>query len=440
MSTVKNIWNDFKTFKFGLFFSLCLTMMVPAIYGAIRTFFLSNNVDVSQFDVLGQMEWFDLVNEVILAFLTIPLYSVLNKIYKKDKDDVKTYVFKLGIIVFVLYGIFSIFTYFYGSNMVDNMNVAMDIRETTYHYLRLETVAFSIGIIVSYFNVVFIVLEQKKRLYLLLAIRLVMTILSDFVLIPQYGIYGVAYSNILVSSIIGLISIVILVIRKEIRFVWFRKKDTELIKDWTKTGLCSGAQSFLDNFIYIVMVVKMVNMFAQQGNYWVANNFIWAWLLIPIMALSEVIRSDCKDEKSKVKQFNYYIIITATVLLWLMTIPLWSLYLSEVEQLQNHGEIFNIVLSLFGFYIAYALTIVPDNIFIGYGKTIYSFINSVVINIGYYGIMYLLFLNGRIRMDMTAVILMFGFGMVIHEVISLIEQWVFFAKDKSVEIDMAPTK
>lgn len=49
------------------------------------------------------------------------------------------------------------------------------------------------------------------------------------------------------------------------------------------------------------MICKMVNMVAEQGNYWIANNFIWGWLLIPITALSEVIRRDCKDGYAKLK-------------------------------------------------------------------------------------------------------------------------------------------
>ena len=43
------------------------------------------------------------------------------------------------------------------------------------------------------------------------------------------------------------------------------------------------------------MVCKTVNAVSQSGNYWIANNFIWDWLLIPVTALGEVIRSDCKD-------------------------------------------------------------------------------------------------------------------------------------------------
>ena len=74
----------------------------------------------------------------------------------------------------------------------------------------------------------------------------------------------------------------------------------------------SGLQQFLDNFIYAVMVCKMVNMVAQQGNYWIVNNFIWGWLLIPVSVLGEVIRSDCKDGCRALRQFNCYFIAAAS--------------------------------------------------------------------------------------------------------------------------------
>lgn len=366
MRTIKNILEDLKSFHFGLFFSLCLSSMIPAIYGTIRTFFLSGSIDVSQFDVLGQMEWFDLINETLLAFLTIPLYSILNKIYKSNREKFKYYVTKFGIVVFALYSLFSIGFYFFSSNIVDNMNVPLEIRENTYQYLRLETISFLIGVIVQYLNVVFVVLEAKLSIFILLILRLAMTVFSDYFLIPEFGIYGVPFSNIIVYLVIGFVALMILMIRKEMCFSHFHKKDLNLLLEWTKIGAWSGAQSFLDNFIYIIMVVKMVNAVKQQGNYWIANDFIWSWLLIPILALGEVIKADCKKDKSNIKQSNYYIIVLATVLLWLISIPFWKMYFSKIEKLVNYEDIFNIVIRLFGFYIAYALSVIPDNLFIGY--------------------------------------------------------------------------
>ena len=73
-------------------------------------------------------------------------------------------------------------------------------------------------------------------------------------------------------------------------------------------------------------------------------------------------------------------------------------------------------------YIAYAGCAIIDNIFIGLGKTVYTAVNSLIINLGYYGAFYVLALTRTIDFDMNTIILMFGFGMVFHFIISLAEE------------------
>lgn len=172
----------------------------------------------------------------------------------------------------------------------------------------------------------------------------------------------------------------------------------------------------------------MVNMVAEQGNYWIANNFIWSWLLIPISALTEIIRRDCKDGYRELKQFNYYFIGLATVLLWAITIPAWTPFFKGAQGLTNADEIFLIVIKLAPFYIAYIGCAIIDNIFTGLGKTIYNAINSLIINLVYYGIFFILYLTKAITFTMDTIIIMFGLGMVVHLVVSLILEKVFFKK------------
>ena len=52
----------------------------------------------------------------------------------------------------------------------------------------------------------------------------------------------------------------------------------------------------------------------------------------------------------------------------------------------------------------------------------------MIINFGYYGIWFILYKNAIISFDMDKIILMFGYGMVVHLVISLIEQYIFDRK------------
>ena len=71
-----------KKFNWRLWIALCLLSLIPAIYQTIKTFLISYNGETGVFDIIGQMEWFDLINETLQAFLIVPLYSILNKIYK----------------------------------------------------------------------------------------------------------------------------------------------------------------------------------------------------------------------------------------------------------------------------------------------------------------------------------------------------------------------
>lgn len=176
----------------------------------------------------------------------------------------------------------------------------------------------------------------------------------------------------------------------------------------------------------------MVNLVSEQGNYWLANNFIWGYLLLPILSLSEVVRSDCKEGYSKLNKFNYYFLITIIFILWLITIPLWKPFFKYIEKIDNYERIFEITIKLIPFYICFAVSQVIDNIFNGLGKTSLNFINSLFENFVYYGIFFILYLNNVIVFSMDDIILMFGFGMVFHMIISIILEHIFFKKQNII--------
>ena len=425
---MRNRLSELKSFNWRLWLSLCALAFIPAIYQTVKTLLISAGGQADVFDIIGQMEWFDLINETLQAFLIVPLYSVLNKIFKNRKDDFAGAAFKTGLCAFLLYTLFSVGVLLYGSVLIGAMNPGEIDMTVASAYLRLETAAFMTGIVVSFANVVFVIIGKDKNVYIFLGIRTAMSLAADFLLIPNFGVYGAAVSNIITNTLLSIACILLLYRQGYIRFRRFGKSDGAVLREWCKTGVFSGLQQFVDNFIYAVMVCKMVNMVAQQGNYWIANNFIWGWLLIPISALAEVIRSDCKEGYKKLRQFNYYFIAAASVVLWAVTIPAWTPFFRYAQNLGNAEEIFAIVIKLAPFYIAYAGCAIIDNIFIGLGRTEYNAVNSLIINLGYYGVFYVPYLTNAIAFDMNTIILMFGFGMVVHYVISLIQEKVIFGK------------
>ena len=424
---IKQWWYTFKTFDWKMYLALCLLALVPAIYQTVVTKLITVHANPGALDIVGQMEWFDLIDETICAFLIVPMYSVLSKAHKRE--DFNKVVFKLGAIVIGLYALFSLGTFFYGIHLVSYMNPAEIDISAAYRYLSLETVAFMIGIIFSYSSVVFLVIDKSRYMYAFLVAKILLALLSDFALIPGMGIDGIAVSNIIANTIMGALAITMLVLIKQLRPGKFNKDDIPHLKDWGRIGLFAGGQQFLDNIIYALMIVRMVNAVSESGNYWVANNFIWGWLLIPITCLTEIIRKDAGSDGYKLKQLNYYSIVVFTMIVWFSLIPTYNWFFGTVEGLDNPTRIFEIVLKNLGFYIAFALSQIPDAIFVGMGKTKYNAINSLICNIGYYGLWFILYQTNVVIMSMDMIIVMFGVGNIVHWIVSIVEEKVFLKKE-----------
>lgn len=433
ISKAKDTFKKLKFFKWSLWLSLCALALVPAIYQTIRTFLISKNTSASGIDVIGQMEWYDLIDETIKAFLIVPLYSILNRIFKSDKEKGPSFVFKSLLVVFILYFIFNIGIFIYGNSLISFMNPQENDISAISAYLKLETIAFMIGIIPSFFNVVFVVAEKPKNVYIFLGIQVILGIIADFLLIPSMGVNGIAVSNMITNSVLAIAGFAVLYIEKLIKPSLFKKDDGKEYLSWLKIGLFSGTQQFIDNIVYALMIGKMVNMVSEQGNYWVANNFIWGWLLIPATALAEIIKTDCKEEDKGMIRSNYYLISLFIFAVWALTLAGWKPFLAYAEKLENVEHIFEILLKLVPFYVAYTLCIIPDSMFIGKGKTYLNAINSVLVNFIYYGIWFILYKTNSVTFTIDVIILMFGFGMVFHMMISFVEQWWYDKREERLK-------
>lgn len=424
MEKIKSLFTNLKSFRWNMWIALCALSLVPAIYQTIRTALAYVNTSASGIDIIGQMEWYDLIDETLKALLIIPLYSILNRVNKEDNKNFSRFTFIALIIVFTLYFIFNIGVFFYGTSLIKAMNPSEVNIVAIKQYLELETIAFMIGIIPTFFNVIFVTINKSKNVYIFLIIQAILGIIGDFILIPNLGVNGIAINNIITNSILAVAGFITLFLEKQITPSWFNKGDSKLIVNWCKIGLFSGLQQFIDNIVYALMISRMVNLVAESGNYWVANNFIWGWLLIPISALSEIIKFDYKEEKNT-NRSNYLMIVTFSIITWIITIPLWKPFLRYVERIDNYQDIFSIIIKLWPFYIAYSLCTISDSIFIGKEKTQYNAINSILVNFAYYGIWFILYITKSIQFNMLTIIMMFGFGMVFHLIISVVELLVF---------------
>ena len=203
-------------------------------------------------------------------------------------------------------------------------------------------------------------------------------------------------------------------------------------------GLCPTIYTTVRVFFLgqlLLMVVRMVNVVNEQGTYWVANNFIWGWLLLPVTQLSELIKRDCATDKRAVQDKTLgYIAITAIIcVLWAVTIPAWKPFMTNLLGFDEVDKLFNLVMVLLGFYVLYAFQSIFDATFYGLGKTNLMFFESIVTNSVYYGGAFILYVMGVWTPTLTGIALLFGIGVAFDSVVSLCA-YIYLLKKRKINI------
>lgn len=293
-------------------------------------------------------------------------------------------------------------------------------------YIRIESIANIFLILTQFTFVVLVTMNKSKYLYLLTFARLVLSIVCDTFLVSSLpislnlGVNGIGCSNIIVNIVLLCVSFLLLAQEKvdvfkktKLSFAW--------AKEFVKIGGISGLESLVRNAAYMVMISRMVNVVGEQGTYWVANNFIWGWLLLPVLQLGELIKQETATDKDNLCQkcIGYLGITTAICAFWFVSIPLWKPFMAKVLQFTDVNKLFDLVLILVGFYVLYAFQNIFDSIFYGLGKTHYMLFESVVTNTVYYGIAFVLYLTGIWTPSLIGIALLFGIGNAFDSVVSL---------------------
>lgn len=383
------------------FGALCLWMLMPSLYLLIRMNIASvNQVDIN---ILGQLEWFDLIDEIITTAFITPLYFLL-----KGKDSKKN-----GFSFLLSFGVYFAFTVII-SLYIGNISAFMNA-EYAKEFLLMQSVSMLIAFIGVFVNLLFLLNDQYISIICFTAAKLLLLSLFDYLLIPEYKDLGAACSEIIVNTFIAIISLIVVFKKKYISFAVCGR---DFLCSWARIGSFSGLQIFLDNFIYALIVCRMVNAVSESGNYWVANNFIWGWLLVPITCLAQIVQKNSLKSLTFHSVWKYVGMILAV---WGMSVPLWGAFIHNLMGIGNVQDILNILYVLVPYYVCYIIAAMIDAWFVSKGKTMYLFVNSVIVNIVYYGIAYALFNAGAFYLNIYFVIHLFGLGMVVHMVISCLE-------------------
>ena len=421
-----SIFKSLKNINYKLFFSLLIMGLCPTIYTTVRVFILGQLPGEWAFSIAGQLSWINLLYEILNEAIILPLYFFMGKVIS-DKAEYTNRI-KTGLLIsFCIYAVFSVSICIFANPLLSVMATNKDIIVESIAYIRIESIANIFILLSNFLLICLISLGKSKYVYLLTFAKLVLSIVFDVFLVSSLkisanlGVNGIGYSNIIVNIILFVISVTLLSKEKICIF-----QNEKLSFSWTKQfiqiGGISGLESFVRNFAYIIMISRMVNVVNEQGTYWVANNFIWGWLLLPIIQLGELIKQEVSTDEKAIKNntLGYFAITIFVCVLWFITIPFWKSFMLNVLQFSDADKLFNLVLLLAGFYVLYAIQNIFDSEFYGLGKTNYMLFESVVTNSIYYGVAFILYLTGKWIPSLTGIALLFGIGNAFDSIVSAV--------------------
>jgi Na+-driven multidrug efflux pump len=430
---MKQIISSLKSINYKLFSVLFLMGLIPTIYSTLRIFFLGEMPDSYSFSIAAQLQWVNLIYEILQEAFILPLYFLIGKAFLNSPSSKANYNIeftnriKTGlIVVFGIYSILSLFLIIFAKSMIEFMQQDISIISETVRYIRLETVSAIFGVLVKFATVVLVTIKKEKYLYSILLLQMFLTIFFDFFFIStlnfslNLGVDGIAITNIIVNFLLLFLAVIFLQ-KEKINIFSKTKLNFSWTKDLLKVGGISGLESFVRNIAFMLMIVRMVNVVGEQGTFWVANNFIWGWVLLPVIQLGELIKRDCAEfgkDAIKQKTCGYFTLTTIFVLLWFVTLPLWKPFMRDVLNLDNYSEVYFIVLISVGFYVLFAFNNVIDSIFYGIGKTNYMLFQSLAVNTLFYGTMFVLYIVGVYEPTLVKIALMFAIGTAIDSVLT----------------------
>ncbi|MBR3870058.1 MAG: multidrug transporter [Clostridia bacterium] len=425
--------------NYKLFFALLVLGLVPTVYTTVRVFFLGQLPGEYSFSIAGQLAWVKLLYEILNEAIILPLFYFVGKV-KNNKIEFANRV-RTGILISLsVYAVLSAAIITFAEPMLKLMATDTNIIEASASYIRIESVANIFSILTQFVLVALVTVNKSKYLYSLTGARLILCLVLDTFLVSRLpvsanlGVNGIGYSNIIVNALLLAVSLALLS-KEEIKVFAKEKLHFSWTKEFIKVGGISGVESFVRNIAYMLMIVRMVNVVGEQGTYWVANNFIWGWLLLPVLQLGELIKQDVATDKDNVRKNSLgYLGITAIIsMLWFLSIPVWKPFMSHVLGFTDVDKLFELVLILVGFYVLYAIQNVFDSTFYGLGKTNYMLFESVVTNTIYYGIAFTLYTTGVWTPSLIGIALLFGIGNAFDSVVSL-AAYVFLLKKERINI------
>lgn len=405
---------------------LCF-IFFPTFFSSIRIYFLGYYPQTEGYDIASQLSWVSLFYECGKEAVILPLYYVLGKELDNKAKLVNNF-FSVVVFVVLLYSLISLLIGLNLDFLMRRMAVRQELYAGTYEYIRLELCAFVFSVVADCCNIVCFLLKRLKELFGVLCVQAFVLLGCDVFLVSVFpcsaglGVYGIPLGNC--------ITYVLVIFCYTVIFYKFGFFDSVVFcfrfnPEWKRLSFYSGLESAVRNFAYVFVVLYLINLLNKQGEYWLAMNFLWGYLLVPMLALNETIKVFLSSQLSLLTTEDIFLLtkkfmgtVTVFVLIWILCIPGYPVFMKYVLNIENPESVTAVVLKFMFFYIVLAYNMALDSIFYAMGKIDLLLRQSFCINGIYYGLVFVCIKMRFVDITLDSIVCMFGLGIIFDALIS----------------------
>ena len=404
LSAIKKIYSKEYLVLIGIGF-------LPLLWKILEIALLANFDNALK--ILGQITFVGIIFKIFEESLLNPLYKILSK-ENYTSDSQKYYIIKKFLIYYILATL--VFT---GILLVLNVSilkvskVPSYIFDDTLHFFYIYIVVSALNTIAKYLYTCSIISKETKKICVYLGLKSIATTLLFLLFVPKFSI-GIGVNGIAIAEVIvNIVAIIYLYTTLD--------KSSEIAKvdkrEYFKLLSYSMIETLIRNVVYYFVILVFLNILDNQDLYFVANEYIWSIMLVPVLAQSTLVKQSLSNGDNDIKP--YFLNSIILILFMIILIPISIIVFKYIYALPNTMDYFYVLLKLFPCYIIFVIDSVIEAYFMATGKLHHILMQSVFTNILVYCTALVLYLCGLWSITLNSIILLFNLGVVISSIYTI---------------------
>lgn len=385
---------------------------LPLLWKILELTFLSSYDNALK--ILGQIALISIIFKVFEESILNPIYKCFSKQNINDENQRQYLVKKFLIYYFLITIVFTIVILFLSTYILKFSKVPDYIFNETLSFIKLYVVSCGLGVISKYLYTCSLIGKETKKMGWYLFIKSIITAILFVIFVPKFsfgfGVKGIAIAELVINiiSIIYLSTHIKNINSQAIEFNY---------KEYFKLFVFSFVETLIRNIVYYFVILVFLNIIDNQDLYFVANDYIWSIMLVPVLAQSGIIKQELSLGNNNLKPYFYNSIIL--ILFMILLVPIALLIFKYVYTLSNYLDYFMVLLKLFPCYIIFVFDSIIEAYFIATGKMKHILVQTILTNIFVYCTALILYLCGVWVITLDSIILLFNLGVIVSSLYTI---------------------